>query len=87
MDNEDAVEQRLIDHLYLKPNMMLDYHRRKYFKAISKEENLKSEPYQLIQIQDFFKHNKIKIVKLNHCLISEGATQFDGYMQLSEQGD
>ena len=37
-------------------------------------------------IINYFKYNKVKIVKLNHCLNTDGATQFDGYMQLSSNG-
>lgn len=71
----------------LKPEQTLEFHSQRYLKALRKEKSRGTAPYQFIQLQDYFRHNKIKIVKLNHCLTTEGTTQFDGYMQLNEDGD
>lgn len=38
-------------------------------------------------IEEFFKNNKIKIIKLNHCMKLSGTTQYDGFMQLDSDGD
>ena len=35
----------------------------------------------------FFKSNKVRIVKLNHCLAEDGYTEFDSLMQLSADGE
>ena len=37
-------------------------------------------------ITHFFKSNKVRIVKLNHCLAEDGYTEFDSLMQLSSDG-
>ena len=42
---------------------------------------------QHLVIESFFKNNKVTIIKLNHCLSMSGHTQYDGYLQLHDDGD
>ena len=42
---------------------------------------------EIESIMHFFKNNKLKIVKLNHCLYEEGNTEFDALMSLSSDGE
>lgn len=41
----------------------------------------------MARIIDFFQNNKVKVVKLNHCLSMTGETQFDGFIKLSKDGN
>ena len=42
---------------------------------------------EIHRITEFFKRNKIQIVKLNHCLREKGPTEFEALLQLSEDGE
>ena len=39
------------------------------------------------KIEEFFKNNKVSVVKMNHSLSTSGHTQFDAFMQLQSDGD
>lgn len=39
------------------------------------------------RVENYFKQNKISLVKLNHCMSTYGPTQHDAYMQLSADGE
>ena len=40
-----------------------------------------------LKITHFFQSNKVQIVKLNHCLAVTAPTEFEAFMQLSEDGN
>ena len=42
---------------------------------------------EIERITYFFKNDKVKIVKLNHCLAESAPTEFDSIMQLSQDDD
>ena len=41
----------------------------------------------MLKIIHFFQTNKVKIVKLNHNLRTEGPTEFDALLHLEKDGD
>ena len=36
------------------------------------------------EVNEYFQKNKIKVIKLNHCLNDSGFTQFEGFIQLED---
>ena len=42
---------------------------------------------EIEKITHFFQSNKVRIVKLNHCLTVSAPTEFESFMQLSADGD
>ena len=41
----------------------------------------------MYDIHQFFENNKVKIIKMNHCLNDSGLTQYEGYVELKENGE
>ncbi len=59
----------------------------KYKESLKRIENEKNDADEFYDIQKFFETNKVKIVKMNHCLNDQGSTQYEGYMKLEDEGE
>ena len=48
-----------------------------------KKESINSE--EIDHIHEYFAKNKVKMIKMNHCLNDAGFTHFEGYIQLVQE--
>lgn len=52
-----------------------------------KKIKLERAAVDLQKVIEFFQNNKVVIMKLNHCMNKSSPTYYDGFMQLSRDGD
>ena len=63
-------------------NQRLQFHQEEYLRNCRKMEEERARVGQIAEVESYFRDNKIKILKLNHCFKEDGFTQYEGYLQL-----
>lgn len=56
----------------LKDNQKLTFHRQQYFESLRRHRQSLADTNEMYRIIDYFKNNKVIVVKLNHCMSDSG---------------
>lgn len=79
-DSEDDNLDFKQDFRHLHDCHKLNYHRERYLENVKSMEKELQNVGQIDDIYDYFINNKVKIVKMNHCLTDSGFTHYEGFI-------